>query len=497
MSAQTLNYRVVAMISQPGPGGLLPPTNLVFAVLGTSIQLSWTNHATTATGNVVEYSMDGVIWFPSTPPVLPSYQTTYTQQNLVSATLYQFRVRAINNSGQSSNLTGSASTTGTIYYVAPPGSGGSDSNPGTLAQPFATFAHGASVLHTGDTLMARTGTYAENLANSIPGGSSADKLVVVTAYPGISPYEVATIQPTSTSSDAVVYLADASRSFIMIQGLVIDAVNATGKDAVKITYSSASGASSNIVIKDCEIKNATGQQGILISTNPPSQNADNNQILRNKIHDNGNSNLHHGMYITSSNNVIDGNESYNNAGYGIQIYFSVAHNSNYCQNNIVRNNRVHDNNTAGSGSGGIVIATGDNNLVYNNVVWNNTSGGVGGIQAFQNVNGTKIYNNTCWNNADYNIHIQTGCTNTVAQNNILYQGVTGAIINNGTGSTVDHNTTNAQDPKFANLAGNDFHLLSGSPAIDAGVALAQVTVDADGIQRPQGAAYDIGAYEFH
>ena len=42
----------------------------------------------------------------------------------------------------------------------------------------------------------------------------------------------------------------------------------------------------------------------------------------------------------------------------------------------------------------------------------------------------------------------------------------------------------------------DAHLQPGSPAIDAGVAQQEVTIDHDGIARPQGAACDLGAYEF-
>lgn len=41
----------------------------------------------------------------------------------------------------------------------------------------------------------------------------------------------------------------------------------------------------------------------------------------------------------------------------------------------------------------------------------------------------------------------------------------------------------------------DFHLQAGSPAIGAGVALSDVPVDFDGVTRPQGGTYDIGAYE--
>ncbi|MEW6338199.1 MAG: choice-of-anchor Q domain-containing protein [Acidobacteriota bacterium] len=51
------------------------------------------------------------------------------------------------------------------------------------------------------------------------------------------------------------------------------------------------------------------------------------------------------------------------------------------------------------------------------------------------------------------------------------------------------------DPQFANLAGFDFHLDASSPAVDAGIETAAVR-DLDGVPRPQGAAYDLGAYEW-
>jgi hypothetical protein len=42
----------------------------------------------------------------------------------------------------------------------------------------------------------------------------------------------------------------------------------------------------------------------------------------------------------------------------------------------------------------------------------------------------------------------------------------------------------------------DAHLQPGSPAIDGGAAQQEVAVDLDGIARPQGAGWDLGAYEF-
>jgi hypothetical protein len=49
------------------------------------------------------------------------------------------------------------------------------------------------------------------------------------------------------------------------------------------------------------------------------------------------------------------------------------------------------------------------------------------------------------------------------------------------------------DPRF--VGGSDFRLRSDSPAIDVGLPVPEVTHDADGVHRPQGRGYDLGAYE--
>ncbi|MBI3899706.1 MAG: hypothetical protein HY308_15630 [Gammaproteobacteria bacterium] len=53
----------------------------------------------------------------------------------------------------------------------------------------------------------------------------------------------------------------------------------------------------------------------------------------------------------------------------------------------------------------------------------------------------------------------------------------------------------AGDPLFANPAAGNVRLLVGSPAIDRGIAT-PLTSDFDGIFRPQGAAFDLGAFEY-
>jgi hypothetical protein len=49
---------------------------------------------------------------------------------------------------------------------------------------------------------------------------------------------------------------------------------------------------------------------------------------------------------------------------------------------------------------------------------------------------------------------------------------------------------------FADPGNRDFHLMPGSPAVDAALpATIAAGVDLDGNDRPQGATADIGAYE--
>jgi len=72
-----------------------------------------------------------------------------------------------------------------------------------------------------------------------------------------------------------------------------------------------------------------------------------------------------------------------------------------------------------------------------------------------------------------------------------------AISVQGEDMTVDHNLK-VENPAaiFVDFAGRDLRLRKGAAAIDAGSALLAPKVDAAGTSRPQGAAIDIGAYEY-
>lgn len=59
-------------------------------------------------------------------------------------------------------------------------------------------------------------------------------------------------------------------------------------------------------------------------------------------------------------------------------------------------------------------------------------------------------------------------------------------------------TNSTADPQFVDLATHDYHLKSSSPAVNAAVPSAGLdpASDFDGVTRPQGAAKDMGAFEF-
>ena len=76
---------------------------------------------------------------------------------------------------------GNAGKAETTFYVA---LNGSDSNPGTLAKPWATIAHAAKVLKAGDTVYIRGGTYPLTQQIRAKNSGSQSAWIVYSSYPG-------------------------------------------------------------------------------------------------------------------------------------------------------------------------------------------------------------------------------------------------------------------------------------------------------------------------
>lgn len=172
---------------------------------------------------------------------------------------------------------------------------------------------------------------------------------------------------------------------------------------------------------------------------------------------------------------------------------------------------------------GIYYSNGDNLLVRSCIFYLNQRGW--SIQVYPTArSGMKILNSTfAFGNPFQNqthMVLDAPISNSLIANCIFYDTVLGAALKAfGSNSafsnfTVRNNlavSTQMTDPAspagitfIANLTGvnpqlvnppTDFHVFPGSPAINAGFTTADVTEDFDGVPRPQGIGYDIGAYE--
>jgi hypothetical protein len=221
----------------------------------------------------------------------------------------------------------------------------------------------------------------------------------------------------------------------------------------------------------------------------------------------------HGMYINTGNNTFEALAIYNTGKFGVTIYNGG---NPRVTNNIIKNCVIHDwglcgptGTCPGSGGGsGVGFDVSDSGGVYQSVFYNGNVNPAIALSPSSPAKNIKLYNNTFYNVTPGSIGIQSGSTGAVLKNNLI-QG-TSAPVNSGSGTVCTDTLfsggsgtmpaactqTVTGAAKMANPGAGDFRLTAGSAAIDAGVTLSETSRDPDGVARPQGAAYDIGAYEF-
>ncbi len=233
-----------------------------------------------------------------------------------------------------------------------------------------------------------------------------------------------------------------------------------------------------------------------------------------------NNNVHNGV------NSPKGGEGINikNGSYNVKVYKNWVHdNPKYAFGLDGFSIYSHDiefyDNIANNCASGFVVeseagAAVDNVKVYNNIAYNNEGPGLYMPNWGRNFSGLKsnIYfvNNTTYNNSYGAAILNVSVQNIVVRNNIISRNVNAPQIQVASGAQaqtfVDHNLfygvggpvgtyALVGTPLFVNIAGGDFHVQNGSPAIDAGSSTNAPTTDFDGVARPKGAGYDIGAYE--
>jgi parallel beta-helix repeat protein len=378
------------------------------------------------------------------------------------------------------------------YYVA---ANGNDGSAGTLSQPFRTIAKGVSMLVAGDKLYMRGGVYTEQIdLQTHKKQGSSDNYITIAGYPG----ESVTIRYTDGEGGYGGVKARGNLGYLIFENFILDGINQgynTGWSIVDGNH--------HIIVRNVEIKNVQ-YNGFYIG--PSTSDI---TIQNCTIHDQISTvsvtprPRYYGIYVSNGATItIEGNKIYNNPGGGIHVYSNPGPISGV----VIRGNYIHDNNfLSTSPVGGLIVQGNSTNpitttQIYNNVFTKNgsasTAGPASGIQISYYTNDTKVWNNTVYGNRSYGIQVgfDTTTVNAVVQNNISHGNMAKDYVSYGTGTTYSNNIIST-NPGFLNVDTADFRLQTNSPAIDAGVNLSSVSTDINKRARPQGAAYDVGAYE--
>jgi hypothetical protein len=377
------------------------------------------------------------------------------------------------------------------FYVA---TTGNDANSGTSpALAKQTVSGGLAVLAGGDTLIIGAGTYNDAILNNVPSGSSWGAPTTIQAATG------ATVWLAPTSGACVIQF-DQTQQFIQFVGINVDATRGitqgciylrgwTGGNPHHIRFSGGEYVGPiNGVINEGNAAFNTFQ-----CTSEIAGLTGHCEYLNLTVHGGGDAGDYSAaFFLNTSDNVVDHCNVYDTSGVGIYFYSVFGAN-----NNIASNNVVHDITRSGSDYiVGIDVGAGTGAQVYNNVVYRLTGLNAGSNAAIYTESGTGsvlIYQNTITNNTMFGIHTTSGTFGHVLENNIVYLNTPVNVVNDSGASDVTNLV--GVNPVFVNPSSDNYQLTVGSPAIDAGTTNAYTT-DILGVTRPQGSAFDIGAYEF-
>ncbi len=413
------------------------------------------------------------------------------------------------------------------YYVDQNHPEASDTNPGTESLPWLTIQKAADTIIAGDMVYIKEGIYNEQV---IPqnSGSSGNHITYL-AYPG----DTVTIDGTGIPLPDWYGVFDITgKSYIKVSGLrVINSTDsgilAWGSNHIIIennyTYNTVSSgigvwSCSNIIIDGNEVELACNdglQECITVAV------TDTFEVMNNHVHHGGpGTNGGEGIDAKdgSSNGIIYKNyvhdmnsnrlgiyvDAWDKHTYNIDVYQNTVHNCAHgitvaseagglLENVRIYNNIAYDNEEVGIWIANWSLAPQQpmkDIYVINNTLYNNGNEWGGGINVMNSdAEYVVIRNNICSQNLSFQIVIEDAPQNLFVDHNLIdgFRGYPGEIF--GSDSVVG-------DPMFVNSAEADFHLQVTSPAINSGSSVDAPNFDFDGNPRPQGAGYDIGAYEY-
>lgn len=351
------------------------------------------------------------------------------------------------------------------YYVAP---AGSDTNPGSSGSPFRTLQKAAEVAGPGDTVVVRPGTYT--------GGSRMVSLSR-SGEPG-NPITFLSERRWGAILDGrdqslVAWYFDAGVGHIRVEGFEIRDLREHGFDFYGGGVHDITIVRNHVhhVGRNCT-DTSNGRTGASIGAGASRVTFDGNvwhHIGRFAPGEQGCTpkteyykNHDHGIYVENADRVTIKNNVFYGFGRGWPIHRYSSRDAKTRGLSIVNNTFVGQNTYR---EGQIILASPTEGLKIENNV-------------FHGPNRAALY----FENLRF-----PGAS---VRHNMVYGGV--IKVGRPRGVTFSRNWEHT-DPRLRELP--DFRLRYDSPAIDAGLPLAEVTEDADGVRRPRGSGYDIGAYE--
>jgi len=410
------------------------------------------------------------------------------------------------------SITASAAT----LYVA---TSGSDSNPGSQAQPWRTVQHAVDTIAPGDTIIVQAGSY----AGCRIGKSGSSGAVCTLRAESTGAVVVNSLSPSNRHQSLIeIENFDATTRYWVIDGFEVAGAPRYGIDLRDTDF---------IIVQNCAVHNS-GLTGIFtaFSYHPLIQN--------NESYSNG----EHGVYQSNSGDypTIRGNKLHNNAAAGLHMNGdrNFTPGDGIISFAVVEKNIVWENGT--NGGSGINCDGVSDSIIRNNLLYNNHASGISlyAIDGAEGSSRNRVYNNTIVMAADgrWCINIpgssegQPNPTGNDVKNNILYtphtfRGSVSTYSSVVAGFACDYNVvvnrfsidggnTNMSLSQwqafghdqhsivatpaqlFNNASANDYTLKSGSLAIDAGTPLgSDVSDDLIGTPRPQRGGYDVGCYE--
>lgn len=346
------------------------------------------------------------------------------------------------------------------YFVT---KSGSDANSCAAAQDIATAKLTLTSVLTceaaADTIWVGDGTYTDtSIGAAISAGTS---ISARTAIRAINPRQ-AIYRPNASSTGGHALLLT-NKSFVWLDGIVIDA-GAGGtvtNDALKVD-----GTSTRWLLTNVELRNSQ-KMGLLITR------LSTGGVMRDsEIHDNGVSNLEHGIYAQADDWIFERNEIYGNAQMAIQFYQTEFPPKRI----IFRGNYTHDNCQRPLDGGSEVFVAHESHIVENNFIVVGPTCTTGITVDLKNP-----LNNTLRQNSFYciggsctlGINLKTSSTvGTVVQNNVIV-GFGTPINNAGTGTVLTDNLTSGTATDiFTDPANDNLTLKAGSVPINGGTNIA-------------------------